>query len=86
MPLDKDSIKIRLSPKPTRFLLGMVDYRGLYRAWEVENMDTITNARLDYYASTPVQYMGIMNLFLKESAIDKVRDNHTVGVCYQNYF
>ena len=86
LPLDEDSLKIKLSPKPTRFFLGLPDYRGLYRAWEVENIDTITNVRMDYYASTPVPYMGIMNLFLKQSNVDKVRDNHTVGVCYQNYF
>lgn len=86
LPLDGDSLKIRLLPKPTRFLLGLPDYRGLYRAWEVENIDTITNARIDYYASTPMPYMGIMNLFLKQSSIDKNRDDHAVGVCHQNYF
>lgn len=86
LPLDSNSMKIRLLPRPTRFLLGLPDYRGLYRAWEVENIDTITNARIDYYASTPLPYMGIMNIFLKESSMDKVRDNHSVGVCYQTYF
>jgi hypothetical protein len=86
LPLDSNGLKIKLLPKPTRFLLGLPDYRGLYRAWEVENIDTITNARIDYYASTPMTYMGIMNLFLKQSSIDKNRDDHTVGVCYQNYF
>lgn len=86
LPLDSNSMKIRLSPKPTRFLLGLPDYRGLYRAWEVENIDTITNARIDYYSSTPLTHMGIMNIFLKQSTVDKIRDDHTVGVCYQNYF
>jgi hypothetical protein len=86
LPLDANALKIRLTPKPTRFLLGLKDYKGEYKAWEVENIDTITNTRLNVYGSTPLPYIGILNIILKESLIDKVKDDHTVGVAYQRYF
>lgn len=85
-PIDFNSLKIKLFPRPTRFLLGMPDYRGNYRAYKVENLNTVAKSRIDYYAATPVAYMGIMDIFLKECTLDKLRDNQTVGVAYQDYF
>jgi hypothetical protein len=35
---------------------------------------------IDNYASTPSSYSGILKMDLKESQIDKVNDNHTLGV------
>lgn len=86
MPLDYDSMKIRLAPKPTRFLLGMQDYRGQYKAYEVENIDTISNSKSNIYATTPILHLGITQMLLKETQTDTVKDDHTVGVAYQRYF
>lgn len=86
MPYDSNSIKIRSSPKPTRFLIGLKDWRGLYSAWEVSNIDTIQGVTIDYYASTPIAYSGILRADLQESQLDKVNDNHDVGVAWQRYF
>jgi len=86
MPYDADTIKIRVSPKPTRFLIGLADWRGLMKAWEVENLDTIQYLRQDLYASTPVTYAGSLRLDVAETQYDKVNDNSSVGVAYQRYF
>lgn len=86
IPYDENTAKIRVSSKPTRFLLGTKDYRGFYKAWEVENIDTIQHVNQNYYASTPSVYTGIYNMLLKETQIDKVNDNHTDGVAWQRYF
>lgn len=86
MPYDTDSNKIRVSPKPTRFLLGVQDYRGYYKAWEVENIDGLQFLERNIYASTPSEYLGYMKMMLSETQINKVKDNHTVGVAWQNYF
>jgi hypothetical protein len=86
IPLDINSLKIKITPKPTRFLLGLKDYKNEYKAWEVESIDTISNIRINYYAATPEPYLGIINLILRESLIDKVKDDHSVGVAYQRYF
>ena len=92
MPLDLNSMKIRLMPRPTRFLLGMPDYRGFFRSWEVENIDSITGNWIEFYGSTPVEYYsstpvysGTLNVFLKQSNLDR-RDNHDIGIAYQSYF
>lgn len=87
MPHDIWAMKIRLSPKPTRFLLGLKDWRNKYKAWEVENIDTIQNIEIDYYsATTPVSYAGMLRVDLKETQVDRIRDNHDVGVAWQRYF
>jgi len=86
MPLDYDSMKIRLAPKPTRFLLGMKDYKGQYKAYEVENIDTISNAKSNIYATTPILHLGIIQIILKETQTDTIKDDHNVGVAYQRYF
>jgi len=86
MPYDQDSIKIRVSPKPTRFLIGLADWRGQVKAWEVENIDTIQYLRQDLYASTPSTYAGSLRVDLRETQYDNVRDDSSVGVAWQRYF
>jgi hypothetical protein len=86
MPNDENSIKIRLVPKPTRFLLGLKDWRGQYKAWEVENIDTVQSIEQDYYSATPSSYIGYIEMVLAETQVNSVKDNHTVGVAWQNYF
>jgi hypothetical protein len=85
LPYDADSSKIRVSTKPTRFLLGQKDYRDKYKAWVVENIDSINQVEIDNYSSTPSTYSGIYKMLLKEDTKD-IRDDHDVGVAYQRYF
>ena len=84
-PHDPDVMKIHVSAKPTRFLLGQKDWRGKYKAWEVENMDTIGSIEIDTYASTPVEYAGSVRINLKEDSKD-ILDDHDIGVAWQHYF
>lgn len=86
MPYDAYTIQIRVSPQPTRFLLGEKDWDGKYKAWEVENIDSIQNVNINHYASTPNSYSGILKMDLKESQVDRVNDNHDNGVAWQRYF
>lgn len=86
VPHDLWTMKIRVSPTPTRFLLGLQDWRDQYKAWEVDNIDTIHDVEINTYASTPSDYAGMLTIHLKESQSDRVNDNHTEGVAWQRYF
>jgi len=84
VPNDSNSKKIRLAPKPTRFLLGNQDWNGKYQNWIVEMIDSISNVKrtIETISSDSDGFLEI-RLKLAQSS---PKDNHTLQIAHQDYF
>jgi hypothetical protein len=78
IPHDSNSLKIKVSPDGTRFLLG-----SPLQSWSVENIDSISAVRPDINGNSD---NGYVELILKQMN-DKFPDDDLInGVAYQDYF
>lgn len=83
IPNNANSKKIRLSPKPTKFLLGNQDPSGKYQCWRVESIDAISFVRRDLDIATEDTGYIVLRLELYQSS---PKDDNTNGIAWQDYY